>query len=220
VLVELGSLTTCPYCPKAIETLQEIFESHELPFFYITLVYDKSNIARWRGMWLGDVYVPVLYVDGGYEIVQETSESRYKEAIEKAMEREVNDLDMMLNAKWDNNDIKISLNITNNGEKLCFEHLRICIVEINSRWKDFDGKNIHYALMDYAFNGYILLRPKATKEIDVRWINDLQMQKGNTMVLACVANWYPHITKNPWNDPLWSSYFLAQFIDEVCAIEI
>ena len=216
ILVELGSLTTCPYCPEAINSLNEIFDSQEIPFYYMVLVYDKSEIAQWRGMWLGDVYVPVAYIDGGYKIVQESSEKEYRDAISAAMERDVNDIDMNIDAQWNGNNIEISLNIVNNDEKAYLGHLKICIVEINSRWRDYNGEQIHYALMDYAYNGYVMLKPEMNKKIEMEWNNKYGMEEGNTMILACISDWHPRIVKNPWNDPLWSAYFIAQFVDEVC----
>jgi len=220
VLVELGSLTTCPYCPEAINTLNNLLDSQELPFYYITLVYDKSEVAQKRGMWLGDVYVPVAYVDGGYRIVQESSEREFRDAIEAAMEREVNDIKMEVDGKWSGNDIMIYLNITNDDEKRHLEHLKVCIIEINSRWQDYDGDQIHYALMDYAFNGYIILKSGATKKIEIKWNNKYDLKEGNAMILACAADWHPWLLKNPWNDPLWSAYFISQFVDNVAAIAL
>ena len=219
VLVELGSLTTCPYCPAGIEALQELYEEQEIPFYYMTLVYDKSDVAMQRGRWLNDVYVPMLYVDGGYLVVDEATKEAYYDAIEKASKREVNDIDMNISAEWIGNDIKITLYIHNEDSSPHFEHVKICILEKVSRWKDAKGENIRYALMDYAFNGYLILKPRERK-IEIKWNNDMDLKEGNTVVLAYASQATPKLQKNPWDDPWWSSYFIAQFVDEACAVEI
>ena len=73
-------------------------------------------------------------------------------AVEGAAKRNVNNFDMQLNAKWNGNDIEIFLNITNEDSVPHFEHLRVYILEVESRWTDYNGDKIRYALMDYAFN--------------------------------------------------------------------
>jgi len=220
VLLELGSLTTCPYCPAAIDALKALYESNEIPFYYVTLVYDKSDAARQRGKWLNDVYVPMLYVDGGYDVVDEANEMAYFNAVEEAAKRNVNNFDMQLNAKWNGNDIEIFLNITNEDSVPHFEHLRVYILEVESRWTDYNGDKIRYALMDYAFNTYVPLMPEKATSFQIKWSNKYDLERNNTMVLAYLSSWLPHIQKNPWNDPWWSSYFIAQFVDETVAMEL
>ena len=220
VLVELGSTTYCPYCPGASEIMHTLFASQPSPFFYyMTLVYDKSDAAMKRGRELNDFYIPMLYVDGGYKVVDDRNEASYGSAIEEASNREVHDIAMEINAEWNGNNIAISLSITNEGSSSYLGHLRICIVEINSRWIDHSGKHYNYTLMDYALNKYVWLKGGETKNIEVEWSNNYEMQQGNTMVLAYIAHWLPKIQKNPWDDPK-PTRFLAQFVDETCAIEI
>ena len=219
VLVELGSTTYCPYCLGASEIMHTLFASQPAPFYYMTLVYDKSDAAMKRGRELNDFYIPMLYIDGGYKIVDDRSELAYSNAIEEAANREVHDIAMEINAEWNGNNIAISLSITNEGSSFYLGHLRICIVEINSRWIDNSGKHYNYTLMDYALNKYIWLKGGETKNIEVEWSNKYDMQQGNTMVLAYIAHWLPKIQKNPWDDPK-PTRFLAQFVDETCAIEL
>ncbi len=219
VLVELGSTTYCPYCPEASEIMHSLFASPPAPFYYITLVYDMSDAAMKRGRELNDFYIPMLYVDGGYKVVDERSEFAYRNAIEEAAARQVNDISIEVNAEWSGNNIAISLAITNEGSKYYLGHLRICIIEIDSRWVDNSGKHYNYTLMDYALNKYVWLKGGETKNIEIEWSNRYDMQQGNTMVLAYVAHWLPKIQKNPWDKPK-PTHFLAQFVDECAAVEI
>ena len=214
VLVEVGSTSVCPYCPKASEIIHSLYENASLPFYYISLVYDKSDAAKRRGMELNDFYVPMLYVDGGYKIVAQASENFYLNAIKQAAERNVKDVDMDISAKWEGNNIDIELYIRSN---LYFGHLRICILEIESRWVNSKGEKYHYALMDYALNRYVFV--KGEKVIRITWNNKYSLQQNNTAVLAYICHWFPHIQKNPWDSPK-PNHFITQFVDNVCMIEI
>ena len=42
VLVEAGSQTTCPYCVTAASQLYSIYNSGELDFQYVTLIWDRG----------------------------------------------------------------------------------------------------------------------------------------------------------------------------------
>ncbi len=219
VLAELGSTTWCPYCPGASETMSKVFSNASVPFYYITLVYDQSEAAKKRGMEFNDFYIPMLYIDGGYSVVDTVSEISYYNAIEEAATREVHDVDMDIEATWNGNNIAISLSIYNGDTTPYLGHLRICIVEIDSRWIDNAGKHYNYTLMDYALNKYVFIGGGKAKNLQIEWENTYGMEEGNTMVLAYIAHWLPKIQKNPWDDPK-PTRFLAQFVDEVCAVEI
>ena len=152
-------------------------------------------------------------------MVDEATKEAYYNAIEEASKREVNNIEMNISAEWDGNDVKITLYIYNKDLSPHFEHVKICILEKVSRWKDAKGENIRYALMDYAFNGYLILKP-GERKVEIKWNNDMDLKEGNTVVLAYASQAMPKLQKNPWNDPWWSSYFIAQFVDESCAVEI
>jgi hypothetical protein len=219
VLAELGSTSWCPNCPRADAVMKTVYGSGTLPFYYMTLVYDLNDAASKRGSQLMDSYIPMLYIDGGYSIVDSVSELNYANAIADALDRDSKDVSLTMQAQWnETNSIQISLDIINNGGSASyFYNVRICIVEINSRWTDQDGINYSYALMDYALNTYAFTRD--TKSMSVTWDNTMDMHEGNTMVLAYVAHWFPHLQKNPWTEPK-PFRFLAQFVDNVCAVEL
>lgn len=219
VLAELGATSWCPNCPRAATVMEAVYESGTLPFYYMTLVYDLNDAASRRGSQLMDSYIPMLYIDGGYSVIDSVSELNYANAIADALDRDSKDVSLTMQAQWtEDNSLQISLDIVNNDDTApYFCNVRICIVEINSRWTDEDGINFSYALMDYASNTYASVRD--TKSISVTWGNTIAMREGNTMVLAYIAHWLPHMQKNPWTDP--KPYrFLAQFVDNVCAVEL
>ncbi len=225
VLAELGALSWCPHCPGASEALHEVFSSGEYNFYYVTLVYDKNVLAQKRGAWLRDAYAPVLYIDGGYDVVDYDSRnaySDYSEAIASAGERNVHDLDLTVTATWMGNaKIDVAVSIKNNEKKPYFGHLRVYVTEMVSRWVDHDNLPFNYAFLDYAFNTYVLIGSGKTFETNKVWdgaskhgnLTFEDIEPSNIMIIATISHWLPHIEKNPWENP--SPYFLAQYVDEV-----
>ncbi|HEC76993.1 MAG TPA: hypothetical protein ENI33_07040 [Thermoplasmatales archaeon] len=219
VVAELGSTTYCPYCPDASDLMHSLHSLGNLPFYYITLVYDKSDVAQRRGRAFNDYFIPMLYVDGGYKVVDTTSEISYSNAIKSSAERNVRDVDIEVNAEWNGNDVSIILNVTNNENRIYFGHIMVCMAEIDSRWIRNDGKHYNNTLMDYALNRYILIPGGKTKKLEVEWENKYNLQEGNTLILAFISNWIPHIQQNPWEKPK-PNFFIAQFVDDANAAEI
>ncbi|RLF40797.1 MAG: hypothetical protein DRN21_01435 [Thermoplasmata archaeon] len=219
VLAELGSTSWCPSCPRATETIKKVYESGDLPFYYMTLVYDLNDVAQWRGRQFSDAYIPMLYIDGGYLVVDSVTEFSYTKAIEDALERDVHDVALAMQAEWRGNAISITLDVTNGGNSPYFGNVRVCVMEVNSRWQNQAGDNYSYAFMDYALNTYAFIGGGDTKSYTITWDNTQQMEQGNTMILAYAANWLPHLQKNPWEQPK-PVRFLAQFVDNACAVEI
>jgi len=217
VFLELGTLTTCPYCPSAVEALEEITSEPPSPFYYVTLVYDKSDGAMVRGRQLKDMYVPMLYVDGGYQVVEQSTKIAYENAINEAANRNVHDIDMALQAAWNNGNIDITINIDNHGGAY-LGRLRLYIVEKNSRWIDSKGDHFVNALMDYRDN-FIFIGSGATKNVETTWDNTYNLEEGNAMVVATLSYWIPKVGVNPPN-PWYYKYFLAYTVDECAGVEL
>ncbi|MBC7128232.1 MAG: hypothetical protein H5T45_00670 [Thermoplasmatales archaeon] len=219
VFAELGALSWCPHCPKAAEALNNL--SRELDFCYVTLVYDKSSVAMKRGSWLRDAYAPMLYIDGGYYVVDynpTSAYSDYRSAIENASKRSVRNIEIEINAKWlGEAKIEIGVKIINN-ERPCFGHLRVYVVEINSRWNDYAGKPFKYAFLDYAFNEYVFVGQYEKVKI---WDGNKMhgnltfpdIEKDNIAIIATLSQAFPRIAKNPWEKPF--PYFLAEYVEAV-----
>jgi len=219
VLLELGSLTTCPYCPSAAEALREIASSPPSPLYYVVLVYDECEAAQVRGRQLRDMYVPMLYVDGGYYVVEwgMTGKSAYESAIEEAANRNVHDIDMTLEAAWDNGDIDITLDIENHGSAY-FGKLSLYIVERDSRWVDAEGKHYNNSLLDYR-DDFIFIGKGGSKTVETTWDNTYNLEEGNALVIATLSYGIPKIGANPPN-PWYYKYFLAFPVDECVGVEL
>jgi len=224
VFAELGSVSWCPNCPRATEKMSELF-STGMPssFYYVTLVYDLNTIASKRGRQLSDVYIPMLYLDGGYTVVDETNS--YASAIDTLSNRETNHLNMDLSSQWgDDTTIEIRVSITNEGSASYFGHLRVQVTEINSRWNNYDGDPFHYALLDYALDKYIRIPAGDTYVETTTWKGSDShggqtygdITQDNIMIIGTVSDWLPHLQNNPWTEPR-PYRFLAQYVDETQA---
>lgn len=226
VLAEYGTTTWCPSCPPASQELYKLYSQEELPFHYVTLVYDQNPIANKRGQWLSDSYIPMLYLDGGYEVVDSTF--AYDSSIQQVAGREAKPVSINVAASWQGNaKIEITTSITNEGTSTYIGHVRVYVTEITSRWNDVSGSPYHYALLDYALNTYVSIPAGETYEETT--VFDGAAQHGNQtygditpdniQVVASTAHWLPHLQKNPWTSPRPYRFF-AQFSDDAAATAV
>ena len=219
VMAELGAVSWCPHCPPASEKMYNLSKSGKYNFYYVTLVYDKNPIAQDRGKWLNDVYIPMLYIDGGYKVVDDVS--NFESEIANAEKRDVHNISISVSAEWaGNGKIKVDVYLKNNEARLYIGHLRAYITEINSRWNDEAGLPFHYAFLDFAINNYVFIPPNGDAKVTATWDgnharkgqNFGDVQKGNIMVVASISYWIPFIKENPWEKPK-PNKFIAQLTD-------
>jgi hypothetical protein len=224
VFAELGSVSWCPNCPRASEKMSDLFSRDmSSSFYYVTLVYDLNTVAAKRGRQLSNAYIPMLYLDGGYQVIDDTNS--YASAIDTVSTREVHQLTMDLSTQWRGDTvIDIRVSITNEDSDAYFGHLRVQVTEINSRWNNYNGDPFQYALLDYALNKYIRISPGDTYVETVTWTGSdshggqtyEDITQDNIMIIGTVSHWRPHLQKNPWTEPR-PYRFLAQYVDETQA---
>jgi len=152
VLAEYGTTTTCPYCVTASGQLYSIYNSGDLDFYYVSLVYDQGNInVRNRLKELGVTSIPDVYFDGGYRrlLGAQTDEQPYRNAITQCGLRSVPDIDVDVNVEWKGGGtLKITVNVVNNEPEDYNGHLRVYIAEKESRWDDYGGNPYHFGVLD------------------------------------------------------------------------
>ncbi len=117
VLIEEGTASWCRYCPDMAETLKNVYESDEVPFYYLALVEDKNTYAENR---LTDDFnicaYPSSYIDGGKEVLTGSghSETVFKNYIDSCARSDVHELDMDLTVNAESsNQISVLISITN-----------------------------------------------------------------------------------------------------------
>ncbi len=160
VLIEYVGLTTCGYCPTASSQLHSIDDSGDLDFFYVSMITDANPRVRSRAFELGVSAVPDVYFDGGYRnlLGAQTSEQPYRTAITQSGERVVPDIDIDVSAEFKSGGtIKISVTVTNNEAEEYDGHLRVYIIEPESRWSYNSGGDIHYGVLDIPIDRSLAL---------------------------------------------------------------
>ena len=118
VFCEVATATWCRGCPIVSDDIFNISETYDYPFYFVSLVQDRSVEAESR---LQDEYnilgYPTCFFDGGYEVQlgPASLESGYIDKIVSCGQRDVHELDFTTSVNWLGNDtIEISVDITNN----------------------------------------------------------------------------------------------------------
>jgi hypothetical protein len=138
--------------------LYSIYNSSDYDFNYVTIVTDKikelPSLAQLRLdnrlKELGVQSVPDVYFDGGYRdlVGAQKDEGPYRNLIEQSGTRDVSKVSIDLNVVWrGGNTIEITAQVQTNDTDFKGT-VRIYITEIMSHWKDQQGKNYHFVVLD------------------------------------------------------------------------
>jgi len=228
VFAEECTASWCPNCPTAAEALENVYKSGDYPFYYVSLVGDMNPIARNRNrdysFGIFKVYAyPTVYFDGGntnfvgHKSTVEETETEYRTLIEEEGQRTPKQpITIESNVTWEGNaTITVTISITNEGNFLYFGKLRSYVTEIISRWNDHSGNPYHFALLDYAVNKIVLLKPGKTQEIkgtfDGTEIHGNQtyedITSDNIMVISAIFHWIPHFRRGYQGERFRQRYF-------------
>ena len=104
VFTEEGTATWCPACPYAAIALNNIYNSGDYPFYFVSLVSDENNDAQIRLSEDYNIYaIPVTFFDGGYNVYigSSNAENEFRDIIESCGQREVPNLNLSVSFKWD-----------------------------------------------------------------------------------------------------------------------
>ena len=199
VFVESGTMTTCPYCVTAANQLFSIYNSGDLDFHYVALVWDEGNLKiRGRLTDLGVSSVPDVFFDGKFKhlVGAQSTETSYRNAITQAGSRDVPDIDIDVSVQWQGGGkLEITVTVNNNELEKYNGHLRTFVVEKVSRWNDNSGNPYHYAAIDIPIDKDLLTRTRSKPTADTyvftkKWngalmgFGDITIE--NTMVVAAV----------------------------------
>ncbi len=117
VFCEKGTATWCPACPTLASELNDVYESGEYPFYYVSMVVDESGVADYRMDDYSLYWVPTAFYDGGKEVVVGGGygEEYHASLIEECGQRDVHELDLTLSVEWiADGEMDIIISITNN----------------------------------------------------------------------------------------------------------
>jgi hypothetical protein len=118
VFIEEGTASWCQYCPAMASAFLGVYESKLYPFYYVSLIDDKSPDApaRLRTDY-NIVGFPSAFFDGGYTVYVggDSNQGQYKTRIKQCGQRDVHELNLTLSVDYiGNGDLKINVSIMNN----------------------------------------------------------------------------------------------------------
>jgi len=206
--------------------LQDIYESGEYDFQYITYVSDQYIKSS---DWLKDQYnirgFPTCFFDGGFDVLYDIPalKSNYENKIFISSFRNVHDLDVVIDTDWFEDccskKLDIEINVINNENSPYDGILRIYIVERNSHWTYQIGetnKTYKYAFLDFAINERIFIPAGGNVSlVTPTWIplTGSDVDGGEIVAIAVLSS----LTNYPgYSDPPYNEYsFNSNAVDEV-----
>lgn len=226
IFAEIASASYCPDCPPADDALFSIYNEHEYPFYYVSMVGDMNEKANAR--LTGDYnmfWYPTVFFDGGTQVVLDTNKEAYTEAILESMNRERPNISIIdVVADWVCDEcgtgMLVTVTVRNNQNTFYNGLIRIYVTEVNSRWDDEAGNQYHFAFLDYALVDNVSLSPYTESTIIGNWnpedtypdIGEDDMD--NLAVFAVLFNTTSTIN---YANPPSSNPFNAYPVDEVAA---
>jgi glutaredoxin len=231
VFIEETTDTGCRYCVPVAKILYKLYNPDDPDFYYVSLVDDESSKARNRAEnELNRHANPTVYIDGGYKLrlgflpgKEDEYEEEIIQKIKSAANRDVPQLKINLDARWNDTrkELKTEITLENLDSNTYSGSLRVYLSEIQSRWIDYAGDPFHFAFIDYSINRDVTLEPGGNKSYSEIWnasqagFSDIYPE--NIQVIAVVLN----SEKNqgyafpPDNNP-----FDAYYVDIVTATKV
>jgi len=137
VLGEEPTATWCGYCPTVATYMDNIWDSYEYDWNFISLVDDMNIYADQRNTELGVTGFPSVYYDGGYTSIVGAGapQSQHEATIDTCGARTVADIDIDLTVLWlGDNELDIDVDVTNNEGSTYDGHIHVYVTENYSRW--------------------------------------------------------------------------------------
>ncbi|HWR27606.1 MAG TPA: hypothetical protein VN377_04110, partial [Candidatus Thermoplasmatota archaeon] len=154
VFIELGTKIVCSECPKISVILNELYNSGDYPFYYVSLPQDNPDaLAR-----INDYNIwgyPTVYIDGGYTTLIGSSiqKSDFEKNVTSAAERITPRIFIRTTAHWDNrtNIIAVNVKVENQETSEYQGRLRVYITElISTKWQA--GTPMHFSFLNFLIN--------------------------------------------------------------------
>jgi hypothetical protein len=165
VLAEFGTATNCPFCPSHEQFLYQVQGDYEivtLPCSHYVWSAGYNQAIKDRLQELGITGFPASFWDGGYRKVTggQSSVTALQNAYDKCANRTVADVDLELSVTWlGNAQIQVDITATNNQESDYNGHIHVYVLELISRWNNYDNQPFKDALLDCPINKDITLDP-------------------------------------------------------------
>ena len=219
VLVEVGTRTTCSACPASNLAWHSIYGGGNYDFEYTELVYDMNPVAYTRFSEFNPMWVPTSYWDGGEFVYPGTSIPTFQNYLDASGSRVVPDLVSDLDVTWlGSAEIEISYSVVNNEGSNYPGRLRIYVIELVSRWNDYNGNTYYHAFLDFAVNQVIDIPAAGTLSDTIVWDGGAagypDITSDNIQVILAVFDDEAHTS---YSDPPSGNPFSAYYSDECIA---
>jgi len=189
VLGEYGTASWCPHCPGVCTKLDNIYQSGDYDFIYVSLVDDLNSAAQGRCNELGVSSYPDTFFDVQYEVSGNLAQSVFENAIANAEDDPVADIGIVLSATWEGGgDIGVTVNVTNNEASTYNGHCHVYITEIESRYDNQGGVPYDFGLLDYAVNEDFTVAAGNTWNETTTWDGSswMPLEQSNVKIIAAV----------------------------------
>jgi PKD repeat protein len=178
VLAEVGAASTCPYCPSHEYWIEQVVGDYfvvGLPCSHYSPSYgfNADIIQRLNELNMGSY--PASYWDGGYTSVSggQSSSNTLQNAYNACASRTVKDVDIDLSVYWlGGAEMELHIDVSNNEASSYPGHLRVYILEIESRWMNYNNQPYHNALLSMAYDDDITVGSTSTWTHSFNWDGD------------------------------------------------
>jgi len=218
VFIELGTKIVCSECPKISIILNELYNSGDYPFYYVSLPQDNPkalNRINDYNIW----GYPTVYIDGGYSTLvgSNIQKSDFEKNITAAVERTTPDISIWTNAHWDNqtNIITVNIQIENQEPSSYQGRLRVYLTElISTKWQA--GTPMHFSFLDFLINEDIQLSSNDRLSLN-KTLNAVDLDPENLMLFSVL---FSLDTRNGFSQPPDKNPYQAHYVDAVSASRV
>jgi hypothetical protein len=209
---------SCSECPKIAAMIDELYDSGDYPFYYVTLPEENTQGAtriEEYNVW----GYPTIYIDGGYDLIVGSSveKSMIGDRIKSSAARQHTNLSVKVTAERKENNSKITLTvvISNHESQLYHGLLRVYLTEIVSTIGQGNTPT-HFSLIDFLIDQEIQVPTNdVISEIKIKDLSEFDIE--NLMIFAVVFNSETHIG---YSQPPDKNQFKAHYTDAVDATTV
>jgi len=209
---------SCSECPKIAAMVDELYDSGDYPFYYVTLPEENDKAAariKEYNVW----GYPTIYLDGGYDLIvgSNTQKSVIGDKILSSVARDRSNLSVTVTAERKDNSSEITLTILidNYESELYTGQLRVYLTEIISTTGQGNSPT-RFSFIEFLIDEEIQV--PANKNISLTRIVDIsEFDDENLMIFAVVFNAETHIG---YSQPPDKNQFNAHYVDAVDATTV
>jgi len=209
---------SCTECPKIAAMVDELYDSGNYPFYYVTLPQVNENAAariKEYNVW----GYPTIYFDGGYDLIvgSNTQKSVISEKILSSATRDQANLSVTVTAerKENSSEITLMILINNHDSQLYTGQLRVYLTEIVSTTGQGNSPT-RFSFIEFLIDEEIQV-PAKDNTSQTRIVNLSEFDIENLMIFAVVFNVEAHIG---YSQPPDKNQFNAHYVDAVDATTV